>query len=157
MRAFIWRSKTPTMENFTTRLSPSFCRQSVSGMAALIAILQQYSPPHRLGLVWIGRSSWWPFAKWDEMPTNPESLRPSNGLPQIASLRTDPGSQTQMHLLAGGNASTARAQTWSTPWAWNGTHLPNSLEKPLPEIADLHAETQQMHPDQKHPEVLPES
>ena len=45
---------------------------------------------------------------------------------------------------------------WGTPRAWHGTHFPDSLQKPLPKQADLHAQTQQMHLDQQHPEFSPE-
>ena len=94
---------------------------------------------------------------WDETPSSPESLRPSNTLSRTPSLRTCPGSQTLTEQFAGGNASAARDQTWGTARAWYGTHFPDSLQKPLPEHADLHAETQQMHLDQQHQQVRPES
>ena len=62
-----------------------------------------------------------------------------------------------MQQLTGGNASAAVDQMWGTPPAWHGTHFPVSLRKPLPEHADLNAETQQMHLNQQHPEFWPES
>ena len=75
------------------------------------------------------------------MPASPESLRPSSSSPQIPSLRTGHGSQTHMQQSAAGNASSAGDQMWGTPRAWNGTRFPNSLQKPRPEHADVHAET----------------
>ena len=92
----------------------------------------------------------------DKTPSTPETLHPSNGLSRIPSLRTGPGSQTQMQQCAGGNASAGGDQTWGTPRAWHGTHFPDSLQNPPPEHADLHAETQQIRLDQQHPEFWPE-
>ena len=51
----------------------------------------------------------------------------------------------------------ARDQTWGTPRAWHRTPFPDSLQKLLPEHADLHADTQQMHLDQQHLEFWTES
>ena len=132
------------------------CGQSLSGMIPLMAILQQYSPPHRLNLAWRGRLKRWPFANREKTLSTRKSLRISRRSPQIPSLRTGEGSQTQTQQFTGGNASAAGDQMWGTSRAWHGTHFPNSLQKPLPAHADLHAETQQMHPDQQHPEFLPE-
>ena len=86
-----------------------------------------------------------------------DNLLHSCASPQIPSLRTVQVSQTQTQQSAGDNASAAGDQMWGTPRAWHGTHFPNSLQKPLPEHADLHAETQQMYLEQQHPEVSPES
>ena len=93
----------------------------------------------------------------DETPSSPDSLRPSKGLAQILSSRSGPGSQTQAQQFAGGNASAAGDQTWGTPRDWHGTHFRDSLQKPLPEHVDLHAETQQMHRDHHRPQFWPNS
>ena len=83
----------------------------------------------------------------DKTPSNPKSLRTSNGLSRNPLLRTGPGFQTQMQQFAGGNTSAAEDQTWGTPRAWHGIYFPDSLQKLLREHADLHAETQQIHLD----------
>ena len=93
----------------------------------------------------------------DETSSSPESTFPSGGLPQFPSTRTGPDSQTQTQQSAGRNASSAGEQNWDISRVWYGTHFPDSLQKPLPEHADLHPEPQQMHLDQQHPEFLPES
>ena len=93
----------------------------------------------------------------DETPSSLETLNPSKGLSRFPSLRTGPGSKTQMQLFAGSNASAVGDRTLGTLRAWHGTHFPDSLQKPLPEHADLHAETQQIHLDQRHQEIWPES
>ena len=69
------------------------CGRSFSGIKQLMAIPQQYWPPHRGGLGWRGRSYLWLFAMRDKTPSSPESLRLSNSLSRILPLRMAPGSQ----------------------------------------------------------------
>ena len=83
----------------------------------------------------------------DQTPSSPANPHPIDGLSRILSLRKGPGSQTQMQQLAGGNASAAGDQTWVNTRASPVTHFPENLLKPLPEYADLHAETQHIRLD----------
>ena len=109
---YVMQTKNPQWKILPQDYLHHLCGQSLSGMTQLTAIPQQYSPPHRRGLAWRGRSLWWLSAMRDETPSNLETLHPSNGLSRIPSLKTGSGSQTQMQQFAGGNASAAGDQTW---------------------------------------------
>ena len=92
----------------------------------------------------------------DAKPTSPKSLHPSSGLSQFLLSRMGPGSpKTQQ--FAGGNASAIGDHMWGTPRASHGIHFPDSLQKPLPAHAAVHAETQQMYRDQQHLEFWAKS
>ena len=147
--------KTPKWKNLPQDFLHRFCDQSPPGITQPVAIPQQCSLPHRLGLAWKDRSWWWPGAMQDGMPSSPESLLPSDDSPQTLSRRTGPGTQTLRQQFAGDNASIAGDQMWGSPRALRDTHFPSSLQKPLPPHADPHAETQQMYQDQQHPDFWP--
>ena len=92
---FKWRKKCPQWKTLPQGYFHHLCGQSLSGMTPLLAQPQQKSPPNQLGLAWTGRLYWWLLAKLDATPSSPESLCPSNGPPQIRSLRKCQGSQTE--------------------------------------------------------------
>ena len=88
--------------------------------------------------------------KLDKKPSSLAFAPLLNGSQQIQSVRTGQGSQGQTKQFAGGNASTAAYRMWGIQRALPGTHLPDSLEKPLQAHADLPEATPQQYRDQQH-------
>ena len=147
--------KTSTVEDHTTRLSPSSLRpvsfkyDTISGHTPTRFATTSTRPGVERWFVMVA------LPKSGQDAIQSRVLHPSDDLPRTLSWKIGPDSQTRMQSFAGGNVSRTGDQIWGTLRASPGTHFPDSLQKPLLAHVDPHAETQRTCRDQQHQQPLP--